>query len=98
MTSEATDSNTLTSPAYGPSGRGQWVITSVKPSSSARPTISSNAPTLERANCGDESRLRCRSNVAESRPAQLPEPRPAVRPAAPERPTSRPASRPWGRW
>ncbi len=39
----------LTAPAYGLSGRGQWVTTSVNPSSAARPDISAYRSTDSRA-------------------------------------------------
>jgi hypothetical protein len=46
MTSVATCSRTDSVPAYTPSGRGQWVMTSVKPSFAARVTASSKASAL----------------------------------------------------
>ena len=54
----AMDSRIFSSPAYQLEGRGQWAITSVKPSSAARPTASVKAATLLSEKTGDESRLR----------------------------------------
>jgi hypothetical protein len=68
MTSSATCSSTSSLPPYTPSARGQCVMTSVKPSSAARPTTSSNAATLLNEYRA-ESSARYRSNSALSRPS-----------------------------